>query len=146
MNTNKPTNSLAQLSFRFSSFTKLAASICLLLLSLTSFASEDITPDEFLKMDEKTRVLLDVRTVEEYATAHIPTALNVPVDEVNTSLASLMEFKETPIVVYCRSGKRAAKAISILEENGFTNVLHLEGDMKAWEAENRATNQAPSKN
>jgi phage shock protein E len=109
------------------SLTKPIAYVCLVLISSLSFASEDITQ-------------------EEYASGHIPTSINVPLDEVDTSLKSLMEFKDAPIVVYCRSGRRAGKAISILEENGFTNVMHLEGDMSAWEAANRPTNQAPTKN
>ncbi|MFQ3251016.1 rhodanese-like domain-containing protein [Glaciecola sp.] len=128
------------------SLTKPIAYVCLVLISSLSFASEDITQDALLKMEESSRLLLDVRTVEEYASGHIPTSINVPLDEVDTSLKSLMEFKDAPIVVYCRSGRRAGKAISILEENGFTNVMHLEGDMSAWEAANRPTNQAPTKN
>jgi len=36
------------------------------------------------------------------------------------------------IVVHCRSGRRAIVAESVLQDNGFLNVRHLEGDMNAW--------------
>jgi phage shock protein E len=65
----------------------------------------------------------------------------MPLKEIETRLSRLFEFKDSPVVVYCRSGLRAGKAIAILEDNGFTNVMHLEGDMLGWEAENRSTNQ-----
>jgi rhodanese-related sulfurtransferase len=81
------------------------------------------------------------RTVEEYTNGHIPTSINMPLKEIETRLSRLFEFKDSPVVVYCRSGLRAGKAIAILEDNGFTNVMHLEGDMLGWEAENRSTNQ-----
>lgn len=114
---------------------------CLLIVCTSALASKEISADAFLAMDKSSRLLLDVRTVEEYTSAHIPSSVNIPLSEIETKLVRLSEFKDAPVVVYCRSGKRASKAIAILEENGFTNVLHLEGDMNAWQAAQRPTNQ-----
>jgi len=121
-------------------------SIVMLLACSPSLTAKDISQEEFLAMDETARVLLDVRTVEEYTAGHIPTSINVPVDEIESKLNSLSGFKDKPIVVYCRSGRRAGKAMSILQEKGFTNLLHLEGDMNGWQAAKRTTVQAPSQN
>jgi rhodanese-related sulfurtransferase len=115
--------------------------LCLLFISAAAMASRDISPETMLAMQKSERLLLDVRTVEEYTTSHIPTSVNIPLNEIGTRLSRLSDFKDSPVVVYCRSGTRAAKAITLLEENGFTNVMHLEGDMLGWEAEKRPTNQ-----
>jgi phage shock protein E len=123
------------------SVVKLLTCVCLFFVSVATMASTDISAEAMLAMEKSERLLLDVRTVEEYTNGHIPTSVNIPLNEIATRLSRLSEFKDSPVVVYCRSGLRAGKAIAILEENGFTNVMHLEGDMLGWEAENRPTNQ-----
>jgi phage shock protein E len=120
---------------------RVLSSLLLLVVCSPALSAPDISAEQLLSMEKSQRLLLDVRTVEEYTTAHIPTSVNIPLSEIETNLARLSEFKDYPIVVYCRSGKRAGKAITILEENGFTNVMHLTGDMNGWQADNRPTNQ-----
>jgi phage shock protein E len=123
------------------SVVKLITYVCLFFVSAATMASTEISAEAMLAMEKSERLLLDVRTFEEYTNGHIPTAVNIPLNEIVTRLSRLSEFKDSPVVVYCRSGLRAGKAIAILEENIFTNVMHLEGDMLGWEAENRPTNQ-----
>jgi rhodanese-related sulfurtransferase len=120
---------------------KLLTCVCLFFVSAATMAATDINAEAMLAMEKSERLLLDVRTVEEFTQSHIPTSVNIPLNEIETRLSRLSEFKNSPVVVYCRSGLRAGKAIAILEDNGFTNVMHLEGDMLGWEAENRPTNQ-----
>ncbi len=123
------------------SIARLLTCLYLLLVSASTMAAEDIHADAMLALKPSERLLLDVRTVEEYTKAHIPTSVNIPLSEIETNLDRLSEFKNTPVVVYCRSGVRAGKAITLLEGNGFTNIMHLEGDMMGWEAQNRPTNK-----
>nr|WP_297347068.1 rhodanese-like domain-containing protein [uncultured Glaciecola sp.] len=123
------------------SIVKLLTCVCLVFVSVVTMASTDINAEAMLAMEKSERLLLDVRTVEEYTNSHIPTSVNIPLNEIETRLSSLSEFKDSGVVVYCRSGFRAGKAITLLEENGFTNVMHLDGDMLGWEAEGRPTNQ-----
>jgi rhodanese-related sulfurtransferase len=127
------------LFFTINTFIKTTLSL-LMFLSFCAYSSQDISPDELLKMDKGERLLLDVRTIQEYSEAHIPNSVNIPVNEIETSLDRLSEFKDFPIVVYCRSGFRAGKAIKMLEENGFNKVFHLEGDMSGWQEDKRAVN------
>jgi phage shock protein E len=49
----------------------------------------------------------------------------------------IAEFMDKPVVVYCEAGGRAGRAENELSEAGFTNLLHLEGDMRAWKANGR---------
>jgi rhodanese-related sulfurtransferase len=75
--------------------------------------------------------LLDVRTVEEFAAGHLEGALNIPVDELAHRQAELGAQKDKPVVVYCQSGRRSAKARDLLAASGFTQVKDL-GGMSNW--------------
>lgn len=79
-------------------------------------------------------VVLDVRTPEEYDAGHVPGAINIPHDQVGDRLASLDAFRDRDIVVYCRTGRRAALAERELTAAGFEHVLDLEGHMVFWKA------------
>lgn len=100
------------------------------------FAQDDISPEEFLKIDNSKRLLLDVRTTNEYSDGFIPTAVNIPVAELAENYSKLQD-KDQQIVVYCRSGVRAARAIDFLESKGFTNLVHLDGDFGQWQKDER---------
>lgn len=68
--------------------------------------------------------VLDVRSAEEFASGHLPQALAIPHDQLAHRLPELKLSKERPIVVYCRSGKRAEIARQVLESAGYTNVVN----------------------
>ncbi len=75
----------------------------------------------------KDAVVIDVRTTSEYADGHLEGALNMP----HTRIAALMEEraidKDTPIKVYCASGRRAGIAKEVLEDMGYTRVENIGG-------------------
>ena len=77
-------------------------------------------------------VVLDVRSAEEYEDGHLVGAINVSHDTVADKLNQLSQYKNSTVVVYCRSGRRAAFAENILSENNFKNLRHLTGDMNDW--------------
>jgi rhodanese-related sulfurtransferase len=76
-------------------------------------------------------VLLDVRTWPEYAELHVPGAIHVPIDELPAFIPELDALvdgrRTTPIVVYCKLGRRAARAKALLEHAGFPHVTVLGG-------------------
>ncbi|MHB8878600.1 MAG: rhodanese-like domain-containing protein [Myxococcaceae bacterium] len=74
--------------------------------------------------------LVDVRSPAEYADGHIEGAVNIPVDELEARLAEL-GTKELPVVVYCRSGRRADRAATLLRERGWRQVHNL-GPRSYW--------------
>lgn len=78
--------------------------------------------------------LLDVRTKEEWAEGHLKGAALVTVTEEGfLEKAKAVLDPKKPVVVYCRSGKRSAKATEQLRANGYT-VFDLEGGIIAWKA------------
>ena len=82
-------------------------------------------PDEAL-------ILLDVRTLEEYQSGHIKDSINVPHDQLILNVDALDQYRNQPIVVFCRSGRRAQLVIDTLIENKFNQIVDLEGDILAW--------------
>ncbi len=66
--------------------------------------------------------LVDVRTPMEFAEGHVKGSVNIPLHNVASQLTKFKNKKN--IVVFCRSGGRSSQAKSILEQNGFTNVIN----------------------
>jgi rhodanese-related sulfurtransferase/DNA-binding transcriptional ArsR family regulator len=87
----------------------------------------------FQRLAEGQVILLDVRPLEEYATAHIPGALSIPVAELETRLPELPQDKE--IVAYCRGPYCvfADEAVAMLRTNGY-NARRLEQGLPDWRA------------
>jgi len=71
---------------------------------------------------EQGAFLVDVRTPGEFAEGHVKGSVNIPLDIVQAQLAKFKNKKS--IIVFCRSGGRSSQAKSILEQNGFTNVVN----------------------
>ncbi|MBR1457520.1 MAG: rhodanese-like domain-containing protein [Oscillospiraceae bacterium] len=77
-------------------------------------------------------VLIDVREEEEYITGHAVDALLLPVDEITAeSAAELIPGRDTPVLVYCRSGYRSAMAAEKLEALGYTRLYDI-GSLIGW--------------
>jgi phage shock protein E len=66
----------------------------------------------------KNEIIIDVRTKEEYNKSHIPNAINIPYDSIDTYKAA----KDTKIILYCNTGRRAKIARDTLIKLGYTNV------------------------
>lgn len=71
----------------------------------------------------KSKVVIDVRTPEEFATGHIEGAINIPFDAIKPRLPALAKIgKNENIVLYCRSGRRSAIAMQSFAELGYRNL------------------------
>lgn len=77
-------------------------------------------------------VLLDVRTQSEYNDGHIQDAINIPHDQLLKEPQLVSAYKDSQVVVFCRSGVRAGKVIEMLEGLGFKEIIDIDGDMLAW--------------
>ena len=77
-------------------------------------------------------ILLDVRTVKEYQSGHIKDSINIPHDQLIKNIDVLDQYRNQPIVVFCRSGRRAQLVIDTLIQNKFDQIVDLEGDILAW--------------
>lgn len=91
-----------------------------------------VPPEQARALVESGAVLLDVRSPDEFASGHLPKAVNVPVQELGARVGELGR-KERPVVVYCHSGMRSSTAARVLRRNGFRDVHDL-GAMARWRA------------
>lgn len=85
---------------------------------------------ELRDMDKEKVTLIDVRTSEEFATGAIEGAINLPLDDIRESLASIPAGK--PVVLYCGVGLRGYLASCILRQNGFNDVRNLIGGLRTY--------------
>lgn len=79
-------------------------------------------------------IVLDVREVDEYAAGHIPGALAISRGMMEFTLSSKPEFSDPDlnIVLYCKSGGRAALAASALLDMGYRNVQSIASGYDGW--------------
>ena len=87
-------------------------------------------------------VLIDVREPAEFDTGHLPGAINIPrgvlefqVDAhpaVANATDPALAHRERPLVLYCRTGGRAALAADSLQKLGFADVRSIAGGIEAW--------------
>ena len=95
-----------------------------------------VSPEEAAAMmeEETGYIILDVRTQEEYETAHIPGAICIPNETIGTEDIPELPDKEQLILVYCRSGNRSKQASEKLAKHGYTNIVEF-GGINSWTGE-----------
>ena len=76
---------------------------------------------------ENNAVLLDVRTPEEHKTGYLEGAVLLPLAELESKITKKIPAKNTPIYIYCRSGRRAGTAVEKLKAMGYTDLHNLRG-------------------
>jgi rhodanese-related sulfurtransferase len=119
--------------------TRATVGILFCLFSLFSYAEQtpEISQQQVVKLleapEKNSFVILDVRSPDEFNQGHINGAINIAHHEIETKHSQLSNYKNSLVIVHCRSGRRAVSAENTLKEQGFTNVQHLAGDMNAWQ-------------
>lgn len=73
--------------------------------------------------------LIDVRESFEYEHSNLD-GLHIPL--VDVVLKKDMIARDKPVVIHCRSGKRSAQAIQLLQQEGYQNLANLQGGILAW--------------
>src|SRR5215216_4271117 len=98
---------------------------------------ELIDPDELAeRLEGDDLVVLDVRDDDEYADAHIPGSIHLPYGELPDRQGELP--RDRPIAAICSGGKRSGLAASILQREGFEDVLHVaNGGVGTWRRSGR---------
>ncbi|GIV37498.1 MAG: hypothetical protein KatS3mg032_1877 [Cyclobacteriaceae bacterium] len=120
----------------------------LLLLLLTAQCSTsqstvnlDVNRFEKQLQDNTSKIILDVRTPEEFAGGYIPGAILI--DYYSSDFRQQIQKldKTRPVYVYCAAGGRSSSAAKILAASGFTRVYNLEGGFNAWKKAGKPVNK-----
>ena len=102
--------------------------------SKTNIAVTDVSVAQAVDLiNNKNALIIDVRTPEEFAESHLPEANNFPVDTLSQNIETIKKLqRDKPLLVYCRSGKRSARAAEKLKNLGVNSLYNLKGGIKAW--------------
>ena len=83
---------------------------------------------------EENYIILDVRRPDEFASGHIPGAVNIPNETIGDEEIPELPHKDQLILVYCRSGNRSKQASGKLAALGYTNIVEF-GGISTWPGE-----------
>jgi hydroxyacylglutathione hydrolase len=76
--------------------------------------------------------IVDVRRPAEYGSGHVPRAMNAPLASLDKSLGPLPLEKDKLTAVICAGGYRSSAAASLLQKQGFSNLINVSGGTGAW--------------
>ena len=77
-------------------------------------------------------IVVDVRTEDEYNEKHIDGSILLTLDTIDeNSVSNVINSKDTPIIVYCRSGNRSSQDLTKLKSLGYKDVYDL-GSIDNW--------------
>jgi thioredoxin 1 len=118
--------------------------LLLMVLGVVSFANaqtvKTVAAADFEKKAAamKDKIILDVRTAEEYKEGHLSGASQI--DYYGTDFKSQVSKldKSKPIFVYCKGGGRSSSSCEILKDLGFKEVYNLQGGITDWKKAGKA--------
>ena len=100
-------------------------------IAIGCFTIEDL--QHLQKQSPDQIIIIDVRSQEEYAEKHIPGAINIPLDELESH--SIKLSREAMIITVCgKGGGRSAQGAALLKQIGFINAKFLCGGTLGWYA------------
>ena len=85
---------------------------------------------EFIELNDA--ILVDVRTEDEYNSGYIENSLNIDYFSNDFSVNADKLDKNTPIILYCRSGNRSSMSANKISKLGFKEIYNLEGGILEW--------------
>lgn len=115
----------------------------LVIFSSSIFAQvKNINPKAAERKMHKELTVLDVRTEAEFNSSHITGAVNYNVLDSIQFMQQIQELdKDETYLVYCKSGKRSAKAAKWMEQQGFTHIYNMKEGILGWEKMQKKKNK-----
>ena len=77
--------------------------------------------------------VVDVRPKEEFRKGHLPNAINIPSKDMQRRIGELDAYKETPIILVCKTGTSAGASGAMLAKAGFKRLHKLRGGIMEWQ-------------
>ena len=90
-----------------------------------------ISPERAQEYLKNGAIVIDVRSPSEFASGHLPKAINLPLQEIETSLPRRIYDKDRVLLLHCQSGMRSGVASKKLKNLGYANVINLGSYSKA---------------
>ncbi len=104
-----------------------------------------VSPNQAADMlSKKEAIIVDVRERDERNEEHIEGTLFIPIAQLESRMGELTKYKNKPIILQCRSGRRSNIAGESLLKAGFKQVLNMDGGILAWSKQGLATVKGPT--
>jgi phage shock protein E len=103
---------------------RLLTAIHTALLCATLLAAAHLAADQGTNDPQPDRVIIDVRSIEEWNSGHLAAAQHLELQTIAASIEQQVPDKQQRVYLYCRSGNRSGKAKAIIEQLGYTNVVN----------------------
>jgi rhodanese-related sulfurtransferase len=98
---------------------------------------EALSPQQVTqKINNEDAKVLDIRAKDEFNKGHLPNAINIPARDVQKRVSELASYKDTPLILICKTGTTAGATGSILAKEGFTKLFKLRGGIMDWQGSN----------
>ncbi len=81
-------------------------------------------------------VVVDVCETDEFAAGHVGGAKNIPLNQLEQRLPTMVKNKTLPLILVCQTGARAGRAVAIAKKLGYELAQPLAGGLGAWKAAN----------
>lgn len=81
-------------------------------------------------------VVIDVCEPGEFAAGHVGGARNIPLNDLEGKLATMVKNKTLPLILVCQTGARSARAVAIAKKLGYDKAQSLGGGMASWKTAN----------
>jgi rhodanese-related sulfurtransferase len=95
-----------------------------------------ISPQDVIRLMNQGALVLDVRSLDEFAAGHIGGARQMPPDQVPKAGETLKKHREKPVIVYGADDTSGPVVVRKLASQGFTKAFCLRGGLATWRAEN----------
>ena len=87
-------------------------------------------------VNKEDAIVVDLRDSGDFKKGHIVDSKNIPNIKLADRLGELESYKDKPIILVCAMGQLSGTAGGIMQKEGFTQVLRLNGGIGSWRAEN----------
>jgi molybdopterin/thiamine biosynthesis adenylyltransferase/rhodanese-related sulfurtransferase len=101
-------------------------------MSRSAPAIRQVTVPEALELAGTGHRLIDVREPWEWRAGHVAGATHIPLTELPARMPSELPDRDEPLLLYCRSGARSARAALFLAGRGYRNVTNLADRIERW--------------
>lgn len=124
-------------------FVALASASMLLWPVLKSASGGSLTPDRAVQLINREKaVVIDVCETNEFAAGHVSGSKNVPLNQLEERLPTLVKNKAVHVILVCASGARANRAVGIAKKLGYDKAQAMAGGLKAWREANLPVEKA----
>jgi rhodanese-related sulfurtransferase len=96
-----------------------------------------VSPSQMTQMiNNDNAKVVDIRTKDEFRAGHLPNALHIPAKDMHKRMNELESFKDTPLILICKTGTTAGATGAVLAKAGFNKLHKLRGGILEWQGSN----------